>query len=54
MRALGRAEVALERSGVTLGMLWATLGRLLVHFWSLLVPKSASKGAWGGSAIMLF
>ena len=48
MGAPGPRQVALERSWVTLGMLWATLGRLFVDFWSLLVPKSSSKGALGG------
>ena len=48
MCAPGRPQVALERFWVTLGMLWATLGRLLIDFWSLLVPKSSSKGGLGG------
>ena len=53
-RALDRPEVAPERSWVTPGTLWATPGRLLVHFWSLLVPKSSSKGGLGGSKKYFF
>ena len=41
MCAPGRPQVALERSWVTLGMLWATLGRLLVDFW---YQKASQKG----------
>ena len=54
MHALGRTEVALERSGISLGMLWVTPGRLLVHLMSLLVPKSSSRGGFGGAKKILF
>ena len=47
-RAPGRSEVAPESSSVTFVKLWVTPGRLLVHFRSLLVSRSSSKGSLGG------